>query len=79
MAQTTPQAPKKIFALRTEEEIIKLQKQKDSKKYLTTSENCRKTLQEFCKLEGEQNVKRRCAISRRCIFKLFSNFQCELY
>ena len=65
MAQTTAQTPKGRFASRTEEEIIKLLKQKGSKITQQVTKNAVKTLREFCKFE-EQKVKRRCALSRRC-------------
>ena len=54
MAQTTAQTPKKIFASRTEEEILKLLKEKGSKNTQQVTRNAVKTLKEFCKFEGER-------------------------
>ena len=53
MTQTTAQTPKKRFASRTEEEILKLLKEKDSKNTQQVTKNAVKTLREFCKFEAE--------------------------
>ena len=49
--------PKKWFTSRTEEEILKLLKEKDSKNTQQVTQNAVKTLREFCKFEGARKGK----------------------
>ena len=54
MEQTMAQTRKKRFSSRTEEELLKLMKEMDSKNTQQITKNAVKTFREFCTLEGER-------------------------